>query len=158
MFARSALVAGDEFFGFLDQGFLAPWTEQAHDQNDIVIGAAAAAVGRFVAGGYFVVYDGVIGPWSVDAFRAGTGLDTLHYAVLLPTESTCVERVRTRVGHGFVDLDAARHMHHQFADSDVSARYVIDSHEDAQSIASTIFALLRNGDLEWPGNDRDETG
>ncbi len=49
MFQPSALVAGDEFFAFIDQGYIAPWTRQAHRQNEIVVGAAAAAAGRLAA-------------------------------------------------------------------------------------------------------------
>jgi cytidylate kinase len=106
LFERSALVAGDDFFAFIDQGYIAPWTGEAHQQNDIVIGAAAAAAGRLAVGGYTVVFDGVIGPWFLRAFTAATCLGAVHYVVLLPPERTCVERVRSRAGHGFADLDA----------------------------------------------------
>jgi hypothetical protein len=37
-----------------------------------------------------------------DAFVAATGLAAVHYVVLLPPEPTCVERMRSRVGHGFL--------------------------------------------------------
>lgn len=47
----SACVAGDAFFRFLDRGYLAPWTSEAHEQNTVVVSAAAAAVGRLVQGG-----------------------------------------------------------------------------------------------------------
>ena len=57
LFERSALVAGDGFFAFIDQGYVAPWTGEAHQQNDIVIAAAAAAAGRLAVGGYTVVFD-----------------------------------------------------------------------------------------------------
>ena len=147
---RSALVGGDEVFGFLDQGCLAPWIVEAHAQNDIVIGAAAAAAGWFATGGYAVVYDGVIGPWFLDAFLAGTGLESLHYAVLLPTEATCVERVRARVGHGFTDLDATRHMYRQFAVADLPSQHILDGTEDTQETATRIFALWESGAIAWP--------
>lgn len=71
-FARSALVAGDDFFAFIDQGSVAPWAVEAHHQNGVVVGAAPAASGG-PAGGYTVVYDGVIGPWFVDAIAIATG-------------------------------------------------------------------------------------
>jgi hypothetical protein len=62
-FERSALVVGDEFFAFLRRGYVDPWLDEAHQQNEVVMAAAAAATGRLVTGGYSVVYDGVIGPW-----------------------------------------------------------------------------------------------
>lgn len=89
LFEPSARIAGDEFFGFIDQGFLAPWTAPAHRQNGIVIGAAAAAAGRLATGGYAVIYDGVIGPSFFQAFCDATGLPFLHYAILLPPERMC---------------------------------------------------------------------
>ena len=149
LFDRSALVAGDQFFGFIDRGFLAPWTAEAHEQNEIVLRAAAAAASRFVAGGYTVVYDGVIGPWFLEAFAADTGLDSLHYVMLLPPETTCVERVRSRVGHDFADLDATRHMYRQFAEAEVSARHVLRGTEDAREVASRIFSLVESGAVVW---------
>lgn len=62
LFEPSALVAGDDFFAFIDRGYIEPWTAEADHQNEIVVGAAAAAAGRLATGGYAVVYDGVIGP------------------------------------------------------------------------------------------------
>ena len=152
LFTRSVLVAGDDFFGFLDQGYLAPWTVEAHEQNDIVTGAAAAAVGRFAAGGFVVVYDGVVGPWSLDAFIAATELGSLHYVMLLPPEATCLERVSSRVGHGFTDLDATRHMYRQFAGADIPARHVLRGTEDAQDLASRILGLVDTGAIAWPAD------
>src|SRR5258708_34860826 len=61
-FDPSALVAGDQFFGFLRAGSIAPWLPQAHQQNEVVILSAAAASGRLARGGVTVVYDGVLGP------------------------------------------------------------------------------------------------
>lgn len=86
LFERSALVPGDQFFAFIDKGYSEPWTAAAHHQNEIVIDAAAAAAGRLANGGYTVVYDGVIGPWFLETFVAATGLDSVHYAILLPPE------------------------------------------------------------------------
>ena len=88
LFDPSALVSGDQFFAFIDRGFVAPWTAAAHRQNEVVVGAAAATAGRLATGGYTVVYDGVIGPWFLDTFGAATGLDSLHYAILRPPGSS----------------------------------------------------------------------
>lgn len=61
-YEASALVAGDQYFGFLDRGHITPWLPEADGQNTIVIEAAAAAAGR-LAVAYMVVYDGAVGPW-----------------------------------------------------------------------------------------------
>ncbi len=63
----SAVVTGDDFFGFLRNGAVRPWLESAHEQNIAVIEAAAAASGR-LAGHCDVVYDGVVGPWFLNNF------------------------------------------------------------------------------------------
>jgi hypothetical protein len=51
----SAVVAGDEFFSTVKRGFVAPWTEAIHHQNETVL----------------------------DTFRDATGLPEVHYLVLL---------------------------------------------------------------------------
>lgn len=79
-FVKSAVVAGDEFFRFIDRGYVSPWLPEADRQNTVVIEAAAAAAGRLAAGGYTVVYDGVVGPWFLDAFRAPVGRSRAHRA------------------------------------------------------------------------------
>ncbi len=112
----SVLIEGDEFFGFLRRGRIEPWLVESRHQNEIVTASAGAATGQFVIGGYWTVYDGVIGPWFLPQFVAATGLDRVHYAVLLPTADTCVDRVVNRIGHGFTDEAATRHMHGQFAE------------------------------------------
>jgi dephospho-CoA kinase len=38
-FDRSALVAGDAFFGFLRRGSTAPWIPESHEQNTAVVAA-----------------------------------------------------------------------------------------------------------------------
>lgn len=148
MFTPSARVTGDDFFAFIDCGAVAPWTPAAHTQNEVVIGAAAAAAGRLVAGGYTVVYDGVIGPWSVDAFARAANLDRLHYAVLLPPEQECIQRVKSRIGHGFTDLDAARHMYTEFSTAVIDTRHLITDTSEPAALATHLQRLMGDGSLQ----------
>jgi cytidylate kinase len=149
LFDLSALVSGDDFFAMIDRGYLPPWTAAAHRQNEIVVGAAATAAGRLAGGGYTVVFDGVIGPWFLEAFGVATGLREIRYALLLPPEEVCVERVRLRAGHGFTDLEATRQMYREFADAPVEAQYVLTRSAPADEIAAAIFELVRDGSLIW---------
>jgi hypothetical protein len=149
-FEPSALVTGDDFFTFIDQGYVDPWTAEAHHQNEVVVAAAAAASGRLVNGGFTVVYDGVIGPWFLDTFGVGTGLTHLHYLILLPSERTCVDRVGTRSGHGFTNIDATRRMYRQFASAAINDRFVMSSGAAPASLASSIFDRVVDGSLQWP--------
>ena len=150
LFDHSARVDGDEFFGFIDRGYLAPWTREAHHQNEVVVGAAAAAAGRLAAGGYTVVYDGVIGPWFVDVFGRAAGVTRLHYVLLLPPEELCLHRIQSRIGHGFIDLDAARHMYAEFADAKIDQRHVVTNPEEANALAVHLHYLARKGLVVWP--------
>jgi cytidylate kinase len=49
---RSVLVEGDAFFAFLASGRVDPSLSGSHEQNTVVIKAAASAAGRFARGGY----------------------------------------------------------------------------------------------------------
>lgn len=150
-FPRSALVRGDDFFGYVTRGWIEPWLPAAHEQNDVVLRAAASAAGRFAAGGYTVVYDGVVGPWFLPAFAAATGLDALSYVVLLPSEGVCVARIGGRSGHGFTDADATRRMHRQFAETDVAARHVLVAPRGSPAeVAAAIRERWAGGSLHYP--------
>lgn len=149
LFDPSVLVAGDGFFDFLRNGRIDPWLPESDRQNTTVIAAAAAACAEYVKGGYTVVYDGVVGPWFIGHFLGGTGLTRLHYALLLPGEEKCVERVQTRDAHPFADVDATRHMYGQFAESPVSARHLIGDGEP-HHVAESIRLAVGRGELLYP--------
>jgi cytidylate kinase len=150
LFDPSALVRGDDFFAFLRKGAVAPWLEAARQQNAVVTEAAGAATGRLAAH-VDVVYDGVVGPWFLDAFLASTGLEQLHYVVLLPPLAVCLDRVRSREGHGFTDRDAAEHMWHEFRRSDLDPRHVVDNHDEQPvATARTLAQRVRDGTMRHP--------
>lgn len=146
-FDRAALVPGDAFFAFWTRGAVLPWLPDAHEQNEVVLRAAGAAAGAYVAGGCSVVYDGVLGPWLLDEFASAAGVPRLHYALLLPSLTHCLARVEARTGHGFSDLDAARHMHAEFASAQVADRHVLRTDEDAEAVAELVLDRYRCGDL-----------
>lgn len=149
-FEPSALVDGDSFFAFLARGAIPPWFPESHDQNDIVIQAAASAAGRYASGGYKTVYDGVVGPWFLPTFATATGLTCLDYLVLLPSLERCVGRVGTRQGHGFTDDDATRKMHRDFARAEVERRHLLlDPPDEPEDVADLIVAALSSGALAY---------
>jgi len=139
----SVLIEGDAFFGFIHRGAIAPWLPESRAQNVAVIQAAASAAGRYTQGGLETVYDGVVGPWFLSEFAAATGLDRLDYVLLLPSVDECVERVATRIGHGFTDEPATRKMHADFAGAEVDERHVLrDPRGDAPMVARAILSEL----------------
>jgi predicted ABC-type ATPase len=150
-FERSALVEGDVFFGFVARGAVAPWLPAAHAQNEAVTQAAAAAAGRYSAGGYDTVYDGVVGPWFLPTFMTAAGIGTLHYAVLLPPVEECLARVASRTGHGFTDEEATRHMHAEFARCGIAERHVLAGLPgSADDTAHEILRRAQSGLLRYP--------
>jgi predicted ABC-type ATPase len=147
-FESSVLVEGDAFFAFVFRGAIPPWVPESREQNEIVTRAAASAAGQYVSGGYVTVYDGVVGAWFLPTFAAATGLDSLHYVVLLPSVERCVDRVQTRIGHGFADEAATRKMHDAFEAADIDERYVlVDPPDGVAAVTDTILARVDDGTL-----------
>ncbi len=88
----------DWFFAKLMRGAIAPWREEAHQQNRVVLAAAASAVATFCAGGYFTVAEGILFPPMIDLFVSACeplGIE-LHYAVLRAPLPVVRARVQTR--------------------------------------------------------------
>ena len=147
-FESSVLVEGDTFFSFLAAGAIEPWLPESHGQNEVVTDVAAAATSAFVAGGYDTLFDGVLGPWLLPAFAHRLGLAEFDYVILLPSEDQCVERVRTRVGHGFDDVAAARSMHPQFDTDRPAIGHVIEGdHLDAGATTDEVIQRRATGQL-----------
>lgn len=143
----SVLVEGDAFFSFLASGAIPPWLPESRSQNEVVGRAAAAATAVFVAG-YDTVYDGVLGPWQLADFMRAGSIGDLDYALLLPPVDVCVARVASRVGHGFTDEAAARHMHAQFSEATIDSRHVLtDVVETPVAMAALIIERRNNATL-----------
>jgi len=155
LLSPSALVQGDVFFGFLRAGAVDPWLEGAAEQNQAVIEAAAASVGR-LARHYEVVYEGVVGPWYLPAFAESAGLPSLYYALLMPPLAVCLDRVRTRTSHGFTDPAAAEHMWDDFHASLAGLdKHVIDGVAGPTDLASMIAQRVDDGSLLYSRDSTD---
>ena len=135
----SVLVPGDSFFAMIKRGYVLPWLPDARRQNSVLIEAAAAAAGRLSDIG-LVVYDGVLGPWFLPTFVRGSGLAELHYVILLPPLEVCLERVRSRVDHGFSDLAVTQDMYQQFAGAGIDARHLITAANDHPAQLAKLIA------------------
>lgn len=145
-FERSVCIEGDVLFAFLANGAIEPWLPEAGDQNDTVVQAAAAAAGRYALGGYVTGYDGIVGPWYLDAFARATDLDTLHYVALMPPLETCWARVQSRPGHVFRDEAATEQMHGQFASAQTPSRHVLDPPPDqVDDVVAAVVAAMSAG-------------
>lgn len=151
-FERSVLVQGDTFFAFLASGAIDPWLPASAAQNEVVTEAASAATRQFVEAGYDTIYEGVLGPWSIDRFLAASGLATADYAILLPSVERCLHRVATRAGHGFSDEAATRKMHHEFTTATVAGRHVFANDDEGPSVTvGRIRSAVDAGELRYVG-------
>ena len=149
-FDPSVLVEGDAFFAFLARGAIPPWLPESNEQNEIVMRAAASAAGRYAAGGYMTLYDGVVGPWFLPTFLVATGLSRIDYVVLQPSVERCIDRVMTRQGHGFTDERATRKMHQEFAQADVGRRHVlVDPPDQPERVADLVLDARTSELLEY---------
>jgi hypothetical protein len=130
-YGRSVHIKGDAFFDWIRRGFIAPWASGSRRQNEVVIGAMAAAAVQYATGGYTVVLDCVIGPWHLDPLLAAAvsaGVP-LHYVVLRPSADVAFRRTQGRPGEALRDEGPIRDLHGQFADLGRFEANVLDSSE-----------------------------
>jgi hypothetical protein len=92
-----------------------PSSPESRAQNTAIMRALGAAAASFVAGGYRVYLDGIIGPWFLETLRgAMPTISEIDYVVLdLPVDDALV-RVRSRDGDGTIAM--AGRMHAAFRD------------------------------------------
>jgi broad-specificity NMP kinase len=149
----SACLDLDWFFAKLRQGAIDPWRPEAHQQNRVVLSAAASAAATFTAGGYFTVAEGILFPFMLDLFADACkplGVD-INYAVLrapLPVVMSRVESRRNEPQHfgALADAEVVDDLWTQFEQHGVSERHRVDSGQhDPQTIADEIFRLCRDG-------------
>lgn len=103
----------DDFWHFIKNGAVAPYLPEAHDQNGTVVEVLRDVVQGYARGGYFVILDGIIGPWFLPPFRSLTS--AAHYIVLRPSLDVAIERCRNRGGDTLTDPDTIAALHGQFA-------------------------------------------
>ncbi len=149
-FEPSALVQGDVFFGFVARGYIDPWLAESHEQNTVVTEATARATSVFARGGFTTIFDGMVGPWFLPTFLEHAGVESVHYAALLPSAETCVARVLARTDHGFREETVTREMHASFADGGIDPRSVIDAEPDPVSVAGEVLRRFGAGELSYP--------
>jgi predicted kinase len=145
----------DWFFTKLRAGALEPWREEAHQQNRVVLSAAASAVATFTAGGYFTVADGILYPFMLDLFVTACqplGIE-LNYAVLSAPLSVVLSRVQSRTtepGHAGALADAAvvEDLWQMFEANDLEERHRVEiGNRSPTAIAQEIYERFLRGSL-----------
>jgi Predicted nucleotide kinase len=103
----------DDFWHFIRNGAVAPYRPEAHRQNGVVMNVLAKAAEGYAKGGYFVIVDGIIGPWFLAPFQALSV--PLHYLVLRPPLEAAIRRCRDRGGDTLTDPETITELHRQFS-------------------------------------------
>jgi predicted kinase len=133
---RSACIHSDWAYTTIVNGFIRQWEPESDPQNQAVIRSSIAMAARLVAGGYFTVIEGIIGPWYLDIVRDeldGYQIRT-HYVVLRPGIEKCLERTQNRPqlakvpGHPpLADSEPIRMLWSMFSDLGEYKGHVIDN-------------------------------
>ncbi|MFD9729774.1 AAA family ATPase [Streptomyces sp. NPDC059072] len=138
----------DDFWHYIKRGVIPPYLPEAQRQNEVVLDVLVSAAFGYAAGGYQVVYDGVVGPWFIDLFRAAAKERAvpLNYVVLRPDRHTTLERATGRGGDALTDPGPIRSMHEQFSDLGVYETNALDSSSlTAEATADSILRSLARG-------------
>lgn len=134
----------DDFWHFIRHGMIQPYLAEAERQNRVVLDVLANAAAGYARGGFFVIVDGIIGPWFLDAFRTA-GLPT-HYVVLRPPLETAIARCRERGGNTLADPEPITALHRQFSTLDSLEKHVLDTRDlDREALLRSVTVALQSG-------------
>jgi cytidylate kinase len=102
----------DTFFHFLSHR-IDPSDPGAQVQNKTVVRAYISAAVEYVAGGYTVYLDGVIGPWLLPTITAT--FPRIDYVLLHTTLDEALSRVKARQTQPSASSGVVGRMHEQFS-------------------------------------------
>ncbi len=128
----------DDFWHFIRNGALAPYLPEAQEQNRVVVDALAKAAETYARGGYFVIVDGIVGPWFLEPFEALAA--PLHYIVLRPALEAAIWRCRERGGDTLTDRGTIEALWRQFSALGELERHVLAT--EGQSRRETLDKVV----------------
>lgn len=115
----------DDFWHFIKKGAISPYLPEARGQNAVVMTVLAQAAEGYAKGNYFVIVDGIVGPWFLHPFQRLK--QPLHYIVLLPALEAAIERCRLRGGDTLADPKPIRSLHQQLSMLGDLEKHVIET-------------------------------
>lgn len=138
---KSVHMHTDDFYHYLSKGAIPPYLPGSEMQNLVVIEAFSEAARRFVAGGYDVIVDGIIGPWFLSPWLnlAKHGC-LVHYFILRASKEETLKRAveRTKLNRE-TNVELVETMWHQFTNLGCYEPNVIDT--TSQSIEETVSII-----------------
>jgi dephospho-CoA kinase len=139
----------DDFWHFIKNGAIPPYLPEAHEQNRTVVRILANVAEGYAKGGYFVLLDGIIGPWFLEHFRSLSV--ALHYIVLRPPLKIAIQRCRARGGDTLTDADQIAALHQQFSALGDLERHVLQTERyDPELTVREVSRALQSGAFRLP--------
>jgi adenylate kinase family enzyme len=120
----------DDFWKFIKHGAIPPQLPEAHEQNRVVLNILAKVAADYAEAGYFVILDGIVGPWFLAPFLKLPA--PVHYIVLRPALAEAIERCVKRGGDTLADPVAVTRLHQQFSSLGALERYAVRTEFDTQ--------------------------
>jgi adenylate kinase family enzyme len=145
---RAVHLESDQFFHFIQAGYIEPWKPQSHEQNITVMQIVSEAAARYADAGYFTIIDGIVSPrWFLEPLRNSLR-DSGHsvaYAVLRAPLPTCLTRTANRASSRLSDAGVVERLWHDFAELGPLEPHVIESGvQSAHAIAAVLAKRLRS--------------
>ncbi len=134
----TAHVVTDGFYMAIKKGFVPPFLPEAARQNDVVIGVIVQSSLAYAKGGYDVVVDGIIGPWSLPPFlkRTADARISLSFVVLRPSLEQTFSRAISREGKQLKASGPIKGLYGAFENLGALEKHVIDS--TVHSVGATV--------------------
>ncbi|MDX0552431.1 AAA family ATPase [Sinorhizobium medicae] len=131
----------DDFWHFIKNGAIPPYLAEAHKQNTVVVDVLTKAAAAYADGGYFVIVDGIIGPWFLEPFRRMAA--PIHYIVLRPPLHVAIRRCQQRGGETLTDPEPITALHRQLSSLGALERHVLptDGHKREDTLAAVVEAV-----------------
>jgi predicted kinase len=150
--ARAVHLESDQFFHFIQSGYVEPWKPEAHEQNTTVMNILAGVAADYADAGYFTIIDGIVSPrWFLqpvrDSLRAAG--HTVAYAVLRAPLPVCLSRARDRAPGRLSDATVIERLSREFMDLGPLEAHVIDTGaQTADAVADALNELLQTNRLD----------
>jgi len=122
-------LATDLFYVAIRKGFVPPFLPEAAKQNAVVLDVIVEAMLGYAKGGYDVIVDGIVGPWSLPPFVSGaarTGRE-LSFVVLRPNFEETFARAVAREGKELKASGPIKGLYGAFATLGVLESHAIDT-------------------------------
>ncbi len=143
-------LATDLFYVAIRTGFVPPFLPEAAGQNAVVIDVLVDAMLGYARGGYDVVVDGIVGPWSLPAFAAGARRACLglSFVVLRPSFEVARARAAGREARELRASGPLRGLYGAFASLGALERHVLDTSEEAVEVTTRrVRDAVASGDF-----------